>query len=156
MSPRFAAYWTMENDNPEGAGNATRGRDWRPVFTRDLMAVYLSGLRRRMARYRCSLMFLNAACLVLLGVVANPRPLLVIGLFKLLAFLTLACLLAFVIVHSLDICRLLIACLQALQLGFFPLSVESSMGRAITDTHHGLNQPSLRLLFQRPPPLRAL
>jgi len=105
-----------------------------------------------MARYRCSLMFLNASCCVLLGLMPDFGPLVVIGFFKLVASLALACLLAFVVVHSANIRRLLIACLRALTFYFFPLALESSMGIATTDSHRRFNEPSLRPLFQRPPP----
>jgi len=109
-----------------------------------------------MARYRCSLMFLNAACCLLLGLVADFGPLVVIGFFKLVVSLALACLLVFVVLHSANICRLLIACLQALPVCFFPLAVESSMGRTTTDSYRRFNELSLRPLFQRPPPLLSL
>jgi hypothetical protein len=107
-----------------------------------------------MARYRCSLMFLNAACCVLLGLV-HFGPLVVV-FFKLLASLALACLLAFVVIHSVNICRLLIAYLRALPIGFFQLAVESSMGRPTTEGYRWFNEPSLRPLFQRPPPVLSL
>ena len=109
-----------------------------------------------MASYRRILMFLNAACFVLLGSVGHLGPLVVIGFFKLVASLALACLLAFVVVHSVNICRLLIACLQALPVCFFRLAVESSIGRATTDSCRRFNEPSLRPLFQRPPPFLSL
>jgi hypothetical protein len=103
-----------------------------------------------MARYRCNLMFLNASCCVLLGLVPDFGPLVVVGFFKLVASLAFACLLAFVVVHSANIRRLLISCLQALTFYFFPLALESSMG--IATTYRRFNEPSLRPLFQRPPP----
>ncbi len=109
-----------------------------------------------MTFYRCSLMFLNAAWYVLLGSVPEFGPLVVVGFFKLVASLALACLLAFVVVHSVNICRLLIAYLQALPVCFFPLAVESTMSSATTDSYRRFNEPSLRPLFQRPPPAFSL
>lgn len=108
-----------------------------------------------MARYRCSLVLLNA-CSVLLCLVAGLRTPFVIGFFKLVASLVLACLLAFVVVHSVNICRLLIAYFRALPVGFFELAVESSIGRAIPENYRCFNEPSLRPLFQRPPPFLSL
>lgn len=107
-----------------------------------------------MARCRYSLMFLNA-CGVLLCLVADFRPLVITGFFKLVAFLVLACLIAFVAVRSANVCRLLIAYLRG-SVGFFGLAVESSIGRAITENHRCFHEPSLRPLFQRPPPVLSL
>ena len=109
-----------------------------------------------MARYHYSLMFLNAACFVILRLLANFGPLVVIGFLKVVASLALACLLAFVVVHSVNIGRLLIACLQALLVCVSPLAVEASIGRQTTDSYLKFNEPSLRPLFQRPPPLLSL
>jgi hypothetical protein len=109
-----------------------------------------------MARYRHSLILLNVVCGVLLGLAANLGPTVVIGFFRVVASLALACLLAFVVLHSLTIGRLLIACLQALLVCFFPLAVGAPMGRASKDPYHKFNEPSLRPLFQRPPPFLSL
>jgi hypothetical protein len=109
-----------------------------------------------MARCRCSLMFLNAACFVLLRLRADFGPLVVIGFIKVVACLALTCLLAFVVVHSANIGRLLIARLHGHLVCFSPLAVESSMGRATTDSYHRFNEPCLGPLFQRPPPFLSL
>ena len=68
--------------------------------------------------------FLNVVYCLLVFCVADLRPLVIGGLFKLIASLLLACLLAFVVVHSANICRLVTACLQALPICRFPLAVD--------------------------------
>lgn len=109
-----------------------------------------------MARYRCTLLVLNAACFYLLSLMADVRPLVVVSLSKLVASLVLACLLAFVVVHSVNICRLLTTCLRPLPVCFFPLTVESSIRRSTADDYLSFTEPSLRPLFQRPPPVLSL
>lgn len=109
-----------------------------------------------MAHYRYNLIFLNVACFVLLRLVADFRPLVVIGFFKVVGSLALACLLVFVVVHSAKISKLFVACLKALSLCFFPLAVESWMFTAAMDSHRKFSEPSLRPLFQRPPPFLSL
>lgn len=74
-----------------------------------------------MGRYRHSHVFLNVAYCLVICCVADFHPLVIGGFFKLVASLALACLLAFVVVHSANIHRLLIACLHALPVRFFPL-----------------------------------
>jgi hypothetical protein len=97
----------------------------------------------------------TAHCLFTL-LVLDSRPLIIISLFKLTGFLVLACLLAFVVVHSANICRLVITCLHAFPVSFFPLRVDrlwverSQMAIAVP------NEPSLSSLFQRPPPILSL
>jgi hypothetical protein len=109
-----------------------------------------------MGRYRYSQMFFNAAYYLLALFVLDPRPLLIVGLFKLIAFLVLACLLAFVVVHSANICRLVIACLHALPVSFFPLAVDRRWAERSQTTIAVPNEPSLSPLFQRPPPILSL
>ena len=111
----------------------------------------------RVARFRYSLILLNVVCGALLGLAANFGPTLVIGFLKVVAFFALACLLAFVVLHSLTIGRLLKARFQALLVSFFPLAVRAPIGRASKDDpYHKLNEPSLRPLFERPPPFLFL
>jgi hypothetical protein len=74
-----------------------------------------------MGRYCSSQILLNVAYCLLIFWVVDFRPLVIGGFFKLVASLALACLLAFVVVHSANIHRLLIACLHALPVRFFPL-----------------------------------
>jgi len=109
-----------------------------------------------MARYRYSLILLNVVCGVLLGLAANLGPTIVIGFFKAVASFALACLLAFVVLHSLTIGRLLVACFQALLVCYFPMAVGAPTGRASNNCYHKFNEPSLRPLFQRPPPFLTL
>ena len=110
-----------------------------------------------MARFRYSLILLNVICGALLGLAANFGPTVVVGFCKVVASLALACLLAFVVLHSLTIGRLLIARFQALLVSFFPLAVRAPIGRTSKDNpSHKFNEPSLRPLFQRPPPVPSL
>jgi hypothetical protein len=108
------------------------------------------------ARYRYSLILLNVVCGALLGLSANLGPTLIIGFFKVIASLALACLLAFVVLHTPTIGRLLIVCFQALLVCFSPVAVEAPISRASTDPYHKFDEPSLRPLFQRPPPILSL
>jgi len=109
-----------------------------------------------MGRYRHSEMFFNAAYYLLVLFVLDPRPLLIVGLFKLIAFLVLAYLLAFVVVHSANICRLVLACLHALPVSFFPLAVDRRWAERSQTTTAVPNEPSISPLFQRPPPTFSL
>ncbi len=105
-----------------------------------------------MGHYRYS-QILNIAYYLLVFCLLDARPLLIVGLFKLVASLALACLLAFVVVHSADICRLITACLRALPLSYFPLAVDWRWAERSHTAIADLNQPSLAPLFQRPPPI---
>jgi len=109
-----------------------------------------------MGRYRYSQMFFSAAYYLLALFVLDPRPLLIVGLFKLIAFLVLACLLAFVVVHSANIRRLVIAWLHALPVCFFPLAVDRRRAERSQTSIAAPNEPSLSPLFQRPPPIFSL
>jgi len=109
-----------------------------------------------MNRYCHSQIFLNVAYFLLIFCLADFRPLVVGGLFKLVASLVLACLLAFVVVHSANIRRLLIACLRALPVCFFPLAVDRRWAEQSRTTIAVPNGPSLSPLFQRPPPVFSL
>jgi hypothetical protein len=109
------------------------------------------------ARYRYSLILLNVVCGALLGLAANFGPTVVIGFFKVVASLALACLLAFVVLHSLTIGRLLIAGFQAFLVSSFPLAVRAPIGRASKDDpYHKFSELALVPLFQRPPPFLSL
>jgi hypothetical protein len=109
-----------------------------------------------MGSYRSSQMFFNAAYYLLALFVLDPRPLLIVSLFKFIAFLVLACLLAFVVVHSANICRLVMACLHTLPVCFFPLAVDRRWAERSQTTIAAPNEPSLSPLFQRPPPILSL
>jgi len=106
-----------------------------------------------MAFCRHSLVFASV-CLVLL--ITDIRPLLFTAFVKVVGSLVLACLLAFVAVHSVNIGKLLISCLKAFSVLFFPFAVESRISSNTADSHHGFNELSLRPLFQRPPPFPSL
>lgn len=72
-----------------------------------------------MGCYRYSQMFLNVAHCFIVFCVADFRPLVTGGFFKLIASLALACLLAFVVVHSAGIRKLVVACFHALPVSLF-------------------------------------
>ncbi len=130
------------------AGNATSPGD-------DALYTYIRG--SGLARFRYSLVVANVVCGALLGLAANFGPTVLIGFFRVAASLALACLLAFVVLHSVTIGRLLIARFKALLVCFFPLAVSTPVGRASEDTaYHQFGEPSLRPLFQRPPPVLSL
>jgi hypothetical protein len=105
---------------------------------------------------RCIQMFFNAAYCFLPLFALDLRPLLIVGIFKLIAFLVLACLLPFVVVHSANIYRLVVACLRAFPMSFFPLRVDRRRADLSQTTVAVLNEPSLSPLFQRPPPILSL
>ncbi len=105
-----------------------------------------------MGHYRYS-QTLNVAYYALVFCVLDARPLLIVGLFKLVASLALACLLAFVVVHSADICRLITVCLRALPVTYFPLGADRRWAERLHTAIADLNQPSLSPQFQRPPPV---
>jgi hypothetical protein len=108
-----------------------------------------------MERSSRSQIFLNIAYCALIVLVAGSRPLLAGGLFKLIASFVLACLLAFVVVHSANICKLVISCLHTLPRSLFPLVFAR---RRSDELHIAIvvpGGPSLSSLFQRPPPFLA-
>lgn len=107
-----------------------------------------------MGRY--SQIFLNLAYCLLIFCVADFRPLVIGGFFKLVVSLVLACLLAFVIVHSPNIGRLLASCLRALPVRFFPSVVDRRWEERSQTNIVVPNEPSLAPLFQRPPPIFLL
>jgi len=95
--------------------------------------------------------FLTFACCVLLFWVADFR-LFVGACFKIIGPLLFAGLLAFVVVHSPNISKLLAACLQTLPIARFPLIRRSTMRPHSREDIAHPNEPLLRL-FQRPPPI---
>jgi hypothetical protein len=113
----------------------------------------LAGSKPRMGSYRHSQIVLSVAYCLLVFCMADFRPLLIGGFFKLVASLVLACLLAFVVVHSAKIWKLLIASLHALPVCFFPFAVDPRWAERWQTTVAVPNEPSLPALFQRPPPL---
>ena len=111
--------------------------------------------RKRMDCYRHSRVFLAVACCVVYCLV-DLRPLLIGSVFKLIFTLVLAYLLAFVVVRSASIWRLLITALPTLPLCFFPESRDRRWTERSQTTIVVANEPSLSTLFQRPPPLLSL
>jgi hypothetical protein len=109
-----------------------------------------------MGRYSCSQIFVNVAYFLLFCFVAEFRPLVIGGFFKLVASLALACLLAFVVVQSANICRLLIACLHARPVCLLPLAIDRRWAQRSQTTIAVPDEPSLSPLFQRPPPIFSL
>ena len=101
-------------------------------------------------------MALNVAYYLLVVCVASFRPLVIGGLFKLIAFLLLACLLMFVAVHSAKICELVAACFQALPISLLPLVVRRRWIERSQTTMVVSNELGLSPLFQRPPPTFSL
>jgi hypothetical protein len=109
-----------------------------------------------MGRYRYIQLLLNVVYCLLIFCVADFRPLVVGGCVKLIAALVFACLLAFVVVHSPNMCKLVAACLQALPIVLFPSFVDL---RWVAHPHADIavpNGPNLSPLFQRPPPVCLL
>jgi hypothetical protein len=109
-----------------------------------------------MGCYRYSQMFLNVAHCLLVSCVADFRPLVIGGLFKLIASLAVACLLAFVVVHSASICKQVAAYFHALPISLLVLVVEPRRVRRSQAIVVVPNEPSLSPLFQRPPPIFSL
>jgi hypothetical protein len=109
-----------------------------------------------MSRYRHNQIFFTFACLVIVRCVADLRLLLIGNLFKLVVSLLLACLLAFVVVDSANIWRLLAAFLSGLTTDFFPWSVARRWTQPSQTTIAVSSEPSLSPLFQRPPPALSL
>jgi putative effector of murein hydrolase LrgA (UPF0299 family) len=107
-----------------------------------------------MGRY--SQILLNFACCLLIFCVADLRPVVIGGLFKLAGSLALACLLAFVIVHSPNVGKLLASCLRTLPVRFFPSVVDRRWEEQSQTNIVVPSEPSLAPLFQRPPPILSL
>src|SRR5580698_7447711 len=108
---------------------------------------------RAMDHYRYSQTFLNVAHYLLVFCVLDFRPLLIGGLFKLIASLVFACLLAFVVIHSANILRFITARLRVLPISLLPLVIHRRWFEPWHTTIIVKNEPSLAPLFQRPPPI---
>jgi hypothetical protein len=106
--------------------------------------------------YRHTRGFLTAAyCLLIVGM-AEFRPLLIGGLFKLIASIVLAYLLAFVLVHRTNILRILAAGLKLSRSSGFLLVVNLQWAERSHTRFPVPDPPSLSPLFQRPPPTFSL
>jgi hypothetical protein len=108
-----------------------------------------------MGRYSRSQVFLNIAYCLFIFWVTESHSFLAGGFFKLIACVALACLLAFVVVHSANIYKLVIACLHTLPRSLFPLAVARRWSDGQQTTIVVTGEPSLAPLFQRPPPFLA-
>jgi hypothetical protein len=109
-----------------------------------------------MGCYRYSQMFLSVAHCLFVFCVADFRPLVIGGFFKLIASLALACLLAFVVVRLADISQLVAARFHVLPASLFPFVVEQRWVRRSEAMIAVPDEPSLSPLFQRPPPIFSL
>ncbi len=109
-----------------------------------------------MGRYCCSQLFLNVAFCLFISCVAEFRPLVIGGFFKLVASLVFACLLAFVVIHSPHICKLVADCLRPLAIPLFSFAVDRRWTDRSQTNFVVPNEPSLAALFQRPPPIFSL
>jgi hypothetical protein len=69
--------------------------------------------------------------------------------------LAFACLLTFVVVHSANVCQLVISRLYAFPASLFALAAARRWLKPLQSTIAVPKEPSLRSLFQRPPPLLA-
>lgn len=98
----------------------------------------------------------NAACYLLIFCVVDFRPLVIGGLSKLIVSAVLAYLLAFVVVHAPNICKLVAACVKALPISLFPLVVDWRWIERLQATIIIPSEPRLPVLFQRPPPIFLL
>jgi hypothetical protein len=94
-----------------------------------------------------------AYCLLTLCLV-DFRPLFAGSVVKLLIALVFACLLSFVAVHSSNLGDLLIVCLRSMPKALFPVRIERRWIERSETRFAVVNEPSLPLLFQRPPPCR--
>jgi hypothetical protein len=109
-----------------------------------------------MSHYRFSQVFLSVAYYLLVSCMLNVRPLVMGGLFKLVASTVLACLLAFVVIHSPDICKLVADFLPSVAIPLFSLVVDRRWVDRSQTKNVVPNEPSLSLFFQRPPPSFSL
>lgn len=101
------------------------------------------------------LVFNAVHCFIVICVL-DARPILIVGLLKLVSALQLACLLAFVVVHSSNICRLITASLGALPVSYFPLVMDRRIVKKSQTKIAVPSEPSLSTLFQRLPPVLSL
>jgi hypothetical protein len=109
-----------------------------------------------MGRYCRSQIFLNVAYYLLIFCVVDLRPLVIGGFFKLVTALLLAYLLAFVVVHSPNLCKLVATFFQSIPISLFPLVVARRWVERSQTNIVVLNEPNLSPRFQRPPPIFSL
>jgi hypothetical protein len=112
-------------------------------FINYVIELYTWGLVAWMGRVRLSQIFLNVAYYLLISCVAEFRPLIIGGFFKVVASLVFACLLAFVVVHSPDIYKLVADCLRPLAIPLFSLVVDRRWADRSQTNIVVTNEPSL-------------
>ena len=100
-----------------------------------------------MGLYRGSHVFLNIAYCLIICLVLVLRPLLVVGFFKLVACVALGCLLAFVVVHSANVSKLVIARLHSLPRSLFPSAVARRWSKGLRTTIIAPGEPNLSPAF---------
>lgn len=109
-----------------------------------------------MGCYRYTRVFLTVAyCLLILGV-AEFRPVVIGGFFKLIASIVLAYLLAFVLVYRTNTFKILAAGLKVSRIPGFSLVIDRRWAGQSQATIAVPDPPSLSPLFQRPPPIFSL
>jgi hypothetical protein len=109
-----------------------------------------------MGCYRYTRAFLTVAyCLLILGL-AEFRPVLIGGFFKLVASIVLAYLLAFVLVYRTNVFKILAAGLKVSRISGFSLVLDRRWAGRSQTTITVPDPPRLSPLFQRPPPIFSL
>jgi hypothetical protein len=106
--------------------------------------------------YRYTRGFLTVACCLLILGMAEYRPIVIGGFFKLITSIVLAYLLAFVLVRRTNILAILATGLKLSQIFGFVLIVNRRWAERSETTIAIPDPPSLSPLFQRPPPIFSL
>ena len=106
--------------------------------------------------YRYARGFLTVAYCLLILALAEFRPIVIGGFFKLIASIVLAYLLAFVLVHRTNIFRILVTALKLSRISDFSIVVNRRWAGRSQTTIAFQDSPSLSPLFQRPPPIFSL
>lgn len=123
--------------------------------TRALASVYCDS-ETHMDCYRYTRGLLTVAyCLLILGV-AEFRPIVMGGFFKLITSIVLAYLLAFVLVHRTNIFKILAAGLKLSPMPAFSFVVNRRWAGRTPKAIAVPDPPSLSPLFQRPPPIHSI
>jgi hypothetical protein len=108
-----------------------------------------------MGRYSRSQVFLDFAYCLFIFLVVDSRAPLSGGVLKLIAWVAFAFLLAFVVVHSANIRKLLVSRLHVFSEFLLPFDFDRRWSGRTQITIAVPNEPSLSSLFQRPPPFLA-
>jgi hypothetical protein len=111
----------------------------------------------RNLRYTTASVLFAAYVSLVVFVVRNRPGVLLSGLGKLIVVLVLACLLAFVVLHSAEIRRIVIACLRSIPSRLFSdAGLDTSFARFVTKRISVSRAPYRVSRFQRPPPVSSL